>query len=126
MLAIVHRTTLERLGTENKVPKLITYIVWIAFDTTKVRHKSVLNIFLFTRRRNRYNHAYNISTVLKGLPLSFGGLFIQFVSSFRSRPTHSSWSDFYTNGRGNLCPREQRGGTILNPPISVHVLYGEP
>jgi hypothetical protein len=29
-------------------------------------------------------------------------------------------SCFYTNGRGDLCQREQRGGTMLNPPISVH------
>jgi hypothetical protein len=34
-------------------------------------------------------------------------------------------SSFYTDGRGDLCPHEQRGGTMLNPPISFHVLFGE-
>ena len=60
--------------------------------------------------------------------LRFGGLFIQCVLYFGSRPlSHVRMgSSFYTNGRRNLCPRQQRGGTMLNAPIGVHVLFCEP
>ena len=30
---------------------------------------------------------------------------------------------FYNNGLGDLCSREQQSGVMLNPLISVHVLY---
>jgi hypothetical protein len=39
---------------------------------------------------------------------------------------HELSSSFYSNGRGDLCPREQQGGTMSNPPISVQVSYCEP